>query len=98
MNDDLNISVATPEAAALLQQDFDELLARVNGDFMFQSMNPLDPISVETAIVNAERSIDAHMQEFAANAALQSLSADIKLRFRASIEQQARESTKCGSE
>jgi hypothetical protein len=97
MNDDLNISVATPEAAARLQQDFDELLARVNGDLMFQAVNSLDPLSVEAAIVSAERSIDAHMQEFAGNAALQSLSADIKLRFRVSIGQQAQQSTKRNS-
>jgi hypothetical protein len=89
MTDDLNITVATPEAAAQLQQDFDELLARVNGDMMFVSMNPQDPISVEAAIASAERSIDSHMGEFATNEALHSLSQDLKQRFRADILNQA---------
>jgi len=89
MIDDLNITVATPEAAAQLQQDFDELMARVNGDMMFISMNAQDPISVEASIANAERSIDTHMTAFQSNLALLSLASDIKQRFRTDIQRQA---------
>ena len=89
MPDDLNIAVATPEAAERLQADFDELIARVNGDLMFHSMRPTDPISVEAIVVFAERSIDQHLHEFAENAPLLSLAPQIKQRFRLAIEQQA---------
>jgi hypothetical protein len=89
MSEDLNVSVATPEAAARLQADFDELLARVNGDMMFYSMKPDDPISVEAAISFAERAIDQHLGEFGENAALQSLAPEIKQRFRLAIQKQA---------
>jgi hypothetical protein len=87
--DDLNITVSTPEAASQLQQDFEELLARVNGDMMFISMNARDPISVEAAITSAERAIDSHASAFKHNAALLSLIPDLKQRFRAGIQGQA---------
>ena len=89
MTDDLKISVATQEAATQLQQDFDELLARVNGDMIFVSMNAHDPISVESAIISAERSIDSHMAAFPNHEALRSLLPDLKRRFREDIERQA---------
>ena len=90
MSHEINITVGSDEAAAQLQQDFDELIARVNGDMMFQSMQADDPVSVEAAIANAERSIDAHLRAFAENGALQSLAGEIKQQFRESIEAQAR--------
>ena len=89
MPDDIHISVETPEQAARLQEEFEEVIARVNGDLMCFTMQPDDPISVEAAVVFAERSIDYHLHTFAANAPLQSLARDIKLRFRISIEHQA---------
>ncbi len=89
MRNDLQVSVNSPEAARSLQEDFDELLARVNGDMMFQSMNPADPVSVEAAITVAERSIDSHLLEFTQNPTLQSLRNDIQQRFRSAIQQQA---------
>ncbi len=89
MNDDVHVEVDSPEAAARLREDFEELLARVNGDMMFHSMNPGDPVSVEAAIASAERSIDSHLAEFQGDPALQALRGDIKLRFRRAIQQQA---------
>ena len=89
MSDDLQAEVSSAEDAARLQADFDELLARVNGDMMFQSMKPDDPISVEAAIATAERSIDSHLGEFLEDAALQALRSELKLRYRKAIQQQA---------
>ena len=89
MSDDLRTEVRSREEADRLQADFDELLARVNSDMMFQSMKPDDPVSVEAAIASAERSIDSHLGEFPDDAALQALRGDIKLRFRKAIQQQA---------
>jgi len=90
MSSEINITVGSDAAAAQLQQDFDELIARVNGDMMFQSMQADDPVSVEAAVANAERSIDAHLREFAEDEALQSLAGELKQQFRESIEAQAR--------
>ena len=90
MNEDIHISVSTPEAAARLQEDFDEVVARVNGDLMSYSMQPNDPVSIEAAVAYAERAIDHHLQTFAEDAPLQSLSTELKSRFRQSIEAQAR--------
>ena len=90
MSHEINITVGSDAAATQLQQDFDELIARVNGDMMFQSMHADDPVSVEAAVTNAERSIDAHLKEFTENEALQSLAGEIKQQFRESIEAQAR--------
>jgi len=92
--DDIHISVQNPEAAARLQEDFDEVIARVNGDLMGFTMHPDDPISVEAAVAFVERSVDHHLQSFADNAPLQSLAAEIKLRFRGGIEDQARNARK----
>jgi hypothetical protein len=87
-NDDINIAVATPEAARRLQEDFDEVIARVNGDLMSCTMQPDDPISVESAIAFTERCIDHHLQSFADNAPLQSIAQEIRDCFRRSIELQ----------
>jgi hypothetical protein len=89
MSEDISIAVSTDEAAERLKQNFEELLVRVNSDMMFQSMKPDDPVSVEAAIAAAERSIDSHLAEFPEDAALQSLRADLKLRYRGAIQQQA---------
>jgi hypothetical protein len=89
MDDDINIAVATPEAARRLQEDFDEVVARVNGDLMSHTMQPDDPISVESAIAFAERSVEHHLQSFADNAPLQGLAQEIKDRFRRGIQLQA---------
>ena len=89
MSDDLQTEVGSPEEAAQLQADFDELMARVNSDMMFQSMKSDDPVSVEAAIAAAERSIDSHLSEFPQDMALQALRADIRLRYRQAIQQQA---------
>ena len=89
MSGDISIAVPTGEAAEQLKQDFEELLVRVNSDMMFQSMKPDDPVSVEAAIAAAERSIDFHLAEFREDLALQSLRADLKVRYRAAIQQQA---------
>ena len=92
MTDDISVSVSTPEAAVLLREDFEELVARVNGELMSYSMKPDDPISVEAAVVYAEQRIDYHLNTFLDSAALQSIAPDIKLRFRQAIEKQASES------
>lgn len=91
MDDDIQISVGSPETAAILRENFEELVARVNGDLIGFSMNPRDPISVEAAVAFAEQRIDYHLEEFADNPALQSIAQQIKRRFRQSIEAQARE-------
>ncbi|NUQ27091.1 MAG: hypothetical protein HOQ35_01030 [Acidobacteriaceae bacterium] len=90
MSREINITVGSDTAAAQLRQDFDELIARVNGDMMFQSIQADDPVSVEATVANAERSIDVHLREFTENGALQSLAGEIKQQFRESIEAQAR--------
>lgn len=90
MSDDIYVSVDAPEKAERLKEEFEEVIARVNGDLMCVTMRPGDPISVEAVIEFAERAIDHHLQTFAENAALQSLAPEIKQRFRASIELQAR--------
>ncbi len=90
MADDIHISVSSDEKAARLREEFEEVIARVNGDLISLTMQPDNPISVEAAVALAERSIDYHLRTFADNAALQSLSGEIKGRFRASIEEQAR--------
>jgi hypothetical protein len=89
MTDDIQISVSTPELAARLKEDFEEVVARVNGDLMSFSMQPNDPVSVEAAVAFAERSIDHHLRQFAEDAPLQSLAGVMKSRFRTSIEAQA---------
>jgi hypothetical protein len=94
MADDIHISVQTPEAAARLQEDFDEVIARVNGDLMCFTIQPEDPISVEAAVAFVERSVDHHLQTFADNLPLQSLAPEIKLRFRRGIEDQAHNTPK----
>ncbi|HLH02845.1 MAG TPA: hypothetical protein VKX25_08745 [Bryobacteraceae bacterium] len=90
MSDDIHVSVASGEEAAQLKEDFEEVIARVNGDLMSCTMEPGDPISVEAAIAFAERAVDHHLSTFADNAPLQSLGPEIRRRFRAGIEQQAR--------
>lgn len=94
MDDDIHISVSNAEAASLLRENFDELVARVNGDLLGFTMNPNDPISVEAAVAFSEQRIDCHLREFADDAALQSLAQDIKRRFRQSIEAQARQASR----
>ncbi len=87
---DLEISVASAESASVLRENFEEVVARVNGDLIGFTMNPNDPISVEAAVAFSEQRVDYHLTEFADNAALQSLTQGIKQRFRQSIEAQAR--------
>jgi hypothetical protein len=94
MNDDIQISIANEEAASVLRENFEELVARVNGDLLGFTMNPNDPISIEAAVAFAEQRIDYHLTEFADNAAIQSLAPDIKQRFRQSINAQAREASR----
>ncbi|HTF67618.1 MAG TPA: hypothetical protein VK638_33560 [Edaphobacter sp.] len=89
MTDNIDIVVSTPEAAKRLQENFEEVLARVNGDLMSHTIQPDDPISVEAAVAFAERCIDHHMATFADDAPLQSLTGEMKQRFRKSIELQA---------
>jgi hypothetical protein len=52
-------------------------------------MQPDDPISVESAIAFAERSVEHHLQSFADDEPLQSLAPEIKGRFRRAIQLQA---------
>ena len=89
MNDEIAVSVSTPEAAAQLREDFDEVVARINGDLMSYAMQPDDPISVECAVAFAEQCVDRHLSYFAQDAALQSLAPELKRRFREGIAQQA---------
>lgn len=89
MSEDIHISVSTPEEAERLRSNFEEVVARVNGDLMSCSMQPNDPISVEAAVAFAEQSIDRNISSFGENAALQSLAPELKQRFRKSIEEQA---------
>jgi hypothetical protein len=89
MSNDIEIAVATPEAAAQLREDFEEVMARVNGDLMSYTMQPNDPISVEYAVAFAEQCIDRHLGAFTDDAALQSLAPELKRRVRDSIERQA---------
>lgn len=89
--DDIHISVPSTEAASTLRENFEELLARVNGDLIGFTMNPNDPISVEAAVAFCEQRIDYHLTEFTDNAALHSLAKDVKQRFRQSIEAQAQQ-------
>jgi hypothetical protein len=89
MSDDIAISVSTPEAAAQLREDFDEVVARTNGDLMSYAMQPDDPISVECAVAFAEQCIERHLSQFAEDSALQSLAPELKRRFREGIERQA---------
>ena len=92
MSEDLQISVSTPEEAAQLQEDFDEVIARVNGDLISQSMDPTDPLSIERAVLGAEQSIDYHLRAFETNVSLQQLRPQLKARFAAAIRQQAQSS------
>lgn len=90
MTDDIHISVSSQEEAERLRGNFEEVVARVNGDLMSCSMQPNDPISVEASIAFAEQSIDRNLAFFAENAPLQALAPELKRKFRQSIEQQAR--------
>ncbi len=90
MSDDIQVSVSTLEAAAQLTEDFEEVVARVNGDLMSFAMQPTDPISVEAAVAYSEQCIDRHLAEITANSVLLSLAPELKQRFRSSIEAQAR--------
>ena len=89
-NDDLQISVSTPEQAQELREDFEEVIARVNGDLIGQSMDATDPLSIERAVLQAEQSVIYHLSTFAQNAPLQELGPQIKARFAESIRDQAR--------
>ena len=87
---DVEATVRSQAEASQLQTDFEELVARVNGDMMAHSMSCDDPFSVEQAVLQAEQSIDYHLFLFAENANLQLLAADIKATFATSIRAQAR--------
>jgi hypothetical protein len=85
----LNASVDSEEQARKLREDFADLVVRVNMDLTNQRFNPRDPVSVEMAIEQTERSIDFHLQAFASNEALQALAPDIKKKFRDCIKSQS---------
>ena len=85
----LNTSVNSEEQAQQLRDDFADLVVRVNMDLTNQRFNPRDPVSVEMAIAQTERSIDYHLQSFASNQALQALAPDIKQKFRDGIQAQS---------
>lgn len=89
MADELQVEVGSQEEASQLQADFDELLARVNGELMFQTMEAENPLSVEASVIFAERAIEEHLREFTENQRLQQMAGNIKQRFRAAIEAQA---------
>ncbi len=86
----VEISVASEEAAARLRDNFADLTLRVNMDLAGQRFNPRDPISIEIAVAQAERSVDYHLRAFPDDEDLQSLAPEIKRRFRIGIEAQAR--------
>lgn len=90
MSDDIQVSVSTSEEAAKLREDFEEVIARVNGDLFGQSMDRNDPLSTERAVLQAEQSIDYHLRAFEDNVSLQQLGPQIKARFAMSIREQAR--------
>ena len=89
MQKDIQATVHSPEAAARLKLDFEELLARVNADMAFTTMSICDPISVEAAVASAERSIEHHLRDFAEDLALQALKPELLQRFRTAIYLQA---------
>lgn len=88
--DRIQVTVSSEEEADRLRADFAELLARINGDLMTQHINRNNPLSVETAVVYAERSIEYHLHAFSENENLQKLASSIKDRFRENIRAQAR--------
>ena len=89
MSDDVQVSVGSEEAAVKLREDFADLVMRVNMDLTSQRMNVRDPLSVEMAVAQAERSVDYHLTFFADDVPLQTLGPELKLRFRRGIEEQA---------
>lgn len=90
MSDDIQVSVATPEEAAKLREEFEEVIARVNGDLIGQSMDRNDLLSIERAVLQAEQSVEYHLRAFEDNVSLQQLGPQIKARFATSIRDQAR--------
>ena len=86
---DIATSVNSDEAAERLREEFADLILRINMDLTSQRFSPKDPISVEMAIAQAERSVDYHLRSFPHNAALQALATEIKQKFRQGIEAQA---------
>ncbi len=86
---DVAASVSSEEAAEQLREDFADLVLRVNMDLTSIRFSPKDPISVEMAIAQAERSVDYHLQAFTGNTALQALASEIKDKFRQGIKAQA---------
>ncbi len=90
MTDEINITVGSQEEAETLKEEFEEVIARVNGELMSYAYQPDDPVSVEAAVVYAEQRVDANLREFQHNRTLQSLAMEMKLQFRIQIEMQAR--------
>jgi len=85
----LSTSVDSDEQAQRLRDDFADLIVRVNMDLTNQRFNPGDPVSVEMAIAQTERSIDYHLRSFTSNDALQALAPEIKQKFREGIQTQS---------
>lgn len=88
--EDIHVTVSSQTEADQLREDFEEVVARVNGDLMTQTMSCDDPISVEMAVAQAEQRVDYHLSTFAENTNLQKLAGEIKARFADSIRAQAR--------
>ena len=70
-----------PEQAAILREDFEEVVARVNGDLFGQTIDCRDPFSIERAVMQAEQAVDYHLKAFEENTALQQLAPLIKKSF-----------------
>lgn len=90
MSNDLDASVSTPEEAATLREEFEEVIARVNGDLFGQTIDCCDTLSVERAVMQAEQAIDYHLKAFGENTTLQQLAPLIKSRFADGIRDQAK--------